>query len=137
MASRYYGGIRMKKISKVILSAALLLTIPTVTYAATSYSTFSLTLPGGNRTASTGLGQTKATSGANGNIIVSTSKQKFDARQVDEQGNAGSWRRQISAGSNEGLPGHSSQLKGDRMYLNLSSNWNATDDSKTGSWRSN
>ncbi|MFB8709450.1 CagC family type IV secretion system protein [Enterococcus gallinarum] len=39
--------------------------------------------------------------------------------------------------SNEGLPGHSSQLKGDRMYLNLSSNWNATDDSKTGSWRSN
>jgi len=127
----------MKKFTKLVLSTALLLIIPTVSYAATSYSSFSLTLPGGDGSVSTGLGQTKATSGANGNINVTTSKQKFDARQVDEQGNAGDWRRQISAGSSAGLPGHSSQLKGDKMKLTLSSNWNATSDSKTGTWRSN
>ena len=36
-----------------------------------------------------------------------------------------------------GLPGNSNQLKGDKMKLTISSNWNATTDSKNGSWKSN
>ena len=104
---------------------------------ATYLSAFSLSLPGLNQSVSTGLGQSKATSGANGQILVTVSKQKFDARQTDEQGNSGDWRKQISKGDTAGLPGNSNQLKGDKMKLTISSNWNATTDSKNGSWKSN
>ena len=127
----------MKKLMKVALSGITLLTVPSVKYAATYLSAFSLSLPGLNQSVSTGLGQSKATSGANGQILVTVSKQKFDARQTDEQGNSGDWRKQISKGDTAGLPGNSNQLKGDKMKLTISSNWNATTDSKNGSWKSN
>ena len=71
----------MKKLMKVALLGITLLTVPSVTYAATYLSAFSLSLPGLNQSVSTGLGQSKATSGANGQILVTVSKQKFDARQ--------------------------------------------------------
>lgn len=54
----------MKKLMKVTLLGITLLTVPSVTYAATYLSAFSLSLPGLNQSVSTGLGQSKATSGA-------------------------------------------------------------------------
>lgn len=128
----------MKKMIHIGTAAALgLFAFSGIALADTSNSSFSLNVPGGNRYVETGYSQTKTTSGANGSITISTGSQACDARMVDAQGNAGAWVRQIKAKSTSSLPGHYKQVKGDKMKMGISSNWNATQQSKTGSWRSN
>ncbi len=126
---------------KAILFVAMLLVIGlgTKVYAGTSYVNYNTTV-GKFNGSGYGADQTKVTSGANG-YIKSTSvggDYEVDVRELDDDGNAGEWTRNIKDGSEKSVSGHRYTTKGDRVRLEFSNDWNTPVDVQvTGKYKSN
>ncbi|WP_297281270.1 hypothetical protein [uncultured Anaerococcus sp.] len=129
-----------ENISKVVFVTALpVLLGTTMVFAGTSYSGYNTTVGRLNGNGYTGY-QTKATSGANGNLSSSSVGGGYlvDVRMQESNGTAGAWTRNVKSQSERDLDGNVNHKKGDKIRLQFSNDFDTPVAVQvSGSWRSN
>lgn len=127
-------------IYKVVFAAALpVLLGTTMVFAGTSYLGYNTTVGKFNGNGYTGY-QTKAISGANGNLHSSSvgGGYNVDVRMQKSNGTAGEWSRNVKSGSKRDLDGNVNHKKGDKIRLQFSNDFDTPVAVQvSGSWRSN
>lgn len=127
------------KFKSLLLGVAICSIGSSMVYAGTSYSSYNTTVGRFNGSGYTGY-QTKTTSGANGNLRSKSVGGSYvvDARMIESNGTAASWRRNITDNKNYALDGHYSHKKGDRVRVQFSNDLTTPVNVQvTGSWKSN
>lgn len=131
---------KTNQLKRIIAGTAIATMMLGVTaFAGTSYQNYNTTVGKFNGNGYSSF-QTKSTSGANGDLNSSSvgGGYNVDVRMIDQNGNSGSWARNIKSGSTAQIDSHLNHTSGKNVRLQFSNDLTTRVDVQVvGSWRSN